>query len=258
MAAVAVDALEQEVTEETSLWRRCWFKSGKVWAECDSNGELIHRDQKVVFAYKKGDKRTYSTQVARLKPVEGSAAEEGAAVQPPDLSRGPGSGPRSKIRSGGAASEEIVGGSRSDVEDPGAIHLWSDGACSGNPGPAGAGTVLLWGDRCKEMSTWLGDGTNNVAELTAVLQGLEVLKAPVTRKLVIHTDSQYVIGVLVRGWKARANQDLIGELRTRLQDIPEVVWHWVRGHEGIELNERCDALARQAIERRKSTVETVP
>ena len=117
--------------------------------------------------------------------------------------------------------------------------------------------MLLWGDRSKEMSTWLGSSTNNVAELTAVLQGLEVLNSPVRRKLVIHTDSQYVIGVLVRGWKARANKELIAELRSRLEGLPKVVWHWVRGHEGVELNERCDALARLAIERRESTVETL-
>jgi len=247
------------MTELTSFWRRCWFKSGKVWAECDAAGQLISREEKVVFAYKKGDKRTYSTPAARLEPIAGGVAEEGDQAVMPGPSRGSPAAKNTRKKSGGRqASEEIVGGSQSDIVDPGAIHLWSDGACSGNPGPAGAGTVLLWGDRRKEMSTWLGDGTNNVAELVAVLQGLDSLKAPVKRKLVVHTDSQYVIGVLVRGWKARANQELIAELRERLEVIPKVVWHWVRGHEGVELNERCDALARQAIECRESTVEVIP
>ena len=63
---------------------------------------------------------------------------------------------------------------------------------------------------------------------------------------------------LVRGWKARANQELIAQMREHLARLPQVVWHWVRGHEGVELNERCDALAREAIERRSSTVETIP
>jgi ribonuclease HI len=220
---------------------------------------LISRSSKVVFAYKKGDSRTYSTGEDRLRPIEGGVAEEGAVALPPEPSRsGAAAGKGQAKRSSGKASEEVVGGTASDVSDPEAIHLWSDGACSGNPGPAGAGTVLLWGDRRREMSTWLGTGTNNVAELTAVLQGLEALRDPVRRKLVVHTDSQYVIGVLVRGWKARANQELIAQMREHLTRLPQVVWHWVRGHEGIELNERCDALAREAIERRASTVETIP
>ncbi len=244
---------------ETSFWRRSWFKSGKVWVECDSTGQPIDRDGKVVFAYKKGDKRTYTTALSRLRPVDGSTAEEGAAAIPPQPSRGNASKPSaaSPIGSGERSNDEIFGGSRADVENPAAIHLWSDGACSGNPGPAGAGTVLLFGDRRKEISTWLGEGTNNVAELVAVLQGLEALRLPVRRRLVVHTDSKYVIGVLARGWKARANGELVQQLREHLDGIGGVVWHWVRGHEGVELNERCDALARLAIERRESTVETL-
>jgi len=248
----------QAVSDETSFWRRCWFKNGKVWAECSSDGELVSSDEKVVFAYKKGDNRTYSTALSRLKPVDGSAAEEGGVVVPPAARSNGGAASTRSSRGEKKANEEIVGGDRSDLEDTDAIHLWSDGACSGNPGPAGAGTVLIFADRRKEMSTWLGDGTNNVAELTAVLQGITALNAPVRRKLVIHTDSQYVIGVMVRGWKARANQQLVEELRGHLQGISRVVWHWVRGHEGVELNERCDALAREAIERRASSVEVLP
>jgi len=244
---------------ESSFWRRSWFKNGKVWVECDSDGQPIDRDGKVVFAYKKGDKRTYTTALSRLRPVEGSVAEEGDVAIAPKPSQGAASRSRSVASASSVkrVDDEILGGSRADVENPAAIHLWSDGACSGNPGPAGAGTVLLFGDRRKEMSTWLGEGTNNVAELVAVLQGLEALRLPVRRKLVVHTDSQYVIGVLARGWKARANGELVQQLREHLEGISGVVWHWVRGHEGVELNERCDELARLAIERRESAVETL-
>jgi len=242
---------------ETSFWRRSWFKNGKVWVECDASGQPIERDGKVIFAYKKGDKRTYTTALTRLRPIDGSGAEEGEVAIPPQAAPRAANKPIASAakNSGKRGNDEIFGGSRVDVENPDAIHLWSDGACSGNPGPAGAGTVLLFGDRRKEMSTWLGEGTNNVAELVAVLQGLEALRVPVRRKLVVHTDSQYVIGVVARGWKARANEALVQKLRDHLDGIGGVVWHWVRGHEGIELNERCDALARQAIERRESTVE---
>ena len=91
-------------------------------------------------------------------------------------------------------------------------------------------------------------------ELFAVLQGIQALERPIERDLVIHTDSQYVIGVCAKGWKAKANKELISELRLSLKDASRIVWHWVRGHEGVALNERCDQLARDAISRRDSTV----
>ncbi len=114
--------------------------------------------------------------------------------------------------------------------------------------------MLLLGQAKTEWSTWLGQGTNNIAELVAVLQGVRALERPIEKTLVVHTDSQYVIGVCAKGWKAKANQDLIADLKSTLEDVPKVVWHWVRGHEGVELNERCDQLARDAISRRDSTL----
>ena len=245
---------------ESSFWRRSWFKNGKVWVECDESSQPIERDGKVIFAYKKGDQRTYSTALSRLRPIEGGSAEEGARAVPPSPSKAAGTKARASASTGGSkrGDDQIFGGSRADVENPESIHLWSDGACSGNPGPAGAGTVLLFGDRRKEMSTWLGEGTNNVAELVAVLQGFEAIRRPLRRGLVVHTDSQYVIGVLARGWKVRANEALVASMREQLNSLGPVVWHWVRGHEGVELNERCDALARAAIERRDSIVELLP
>ena len=82
---------------------------------------------------------------------------------------------------------------------------------------------------------------------------MRALPRPVTRTVVVHTDSQYSIGVLARSWKAKANQALIAEIRAELAPMPRVVWHWVRGHVGVDLNERCDELARLAIANRRST-----
>lgn len=133
------------------------------------------------------------------------------------------------------------------------VIIYTDGACSGNPGPAGAGTVLIIDGRQRELSTWLGEGTNNIAELVAVQQGIRALEQPVERTVVVHTDSQYSIGILAKAWKAKANPKLIAEIRRDLEPLPKIVWHWVRGHIGVELNERCDALAREAIATRRST-----
>ena len=251
---------------ELGWWVRCRFKAGKVWAEADEKGRPIERVGKVIFAYKKGYKRTYSTSADRLSVIEGGQHEQGAEAVAPSANPGGGAASRRPTKStagkagagkGKGKDEEFFGGTSAEASDPQAIHLWSDGACSGNPGPAGAGTVLLYGDHRREISTFLGEGTNNVAELWAVLQGLEALRQPVSRTLAVHTDSKYVIGVLARGWKGKANADLIARIRGRLAGLPRVIWHWVRGHEGVELNERCDLLARQAIESRSSKSEVV-
>jgi ribonuclease HI len=220
-------------------WTRAEFKDGEVWAECDSSGALRQRGGKVRIAYQVRARKFYSTFADRLKVVDPTTVEEWETAP---------------AKADGKASSSILGGSTADLDDPAHFHLWSDGACSGNPGPAGAGTVLIDGDERREWSTWLGEGTNNIAELVGVLQGLEGLPPGTDRTVVVHTDSQYSIGVLAKSWKAKANQELIGRIRAALAPLPRVVWHWVRGHEGVALNERCDELARQAIVRRASTV----
>lgn len=128
-----------------------------------------------------------------------------------------------------------------------AIVIYTDGACTGNPGPAGIGVVILDGTARRELSEYLGEGTNNIAELTAILRALEEIEpdAPAT----IHTDSQYAIGVLQKGWKAKANKELIADLRRAMETRP-VRLVYVRGHAGVPLNERADELARRAISER--------
>jgi len=240
--------MEVEGLLSTQYWRKVIFKGQEIWGECDHAGALLERSGKVRIAYKQGANKAYSTFKDRIKSVDSSSPEE--FFIPMAGSSSSGTSGKSKAK----ANSSIFGGVSADLEDPKHIHLWTDGACTGNPGPAGAGTVLLLGESKTEWSTWLGQGTNNIAELFAVLQGLEALERPIERDLVIHTDSQYVIGVCAKGWKAKANKELISELRLSLKDASRVVWHWVRGHEGVALNERCDQLARDAISRRDSTV----
>jgi ribonuclease HI len=103
---------------------------------------------------------------------------------------------------------------------------------------------------------YLGEATNNVAELTAILRAVEWLPAEAFG-IVVHTDSQYAIGVLQKGWRAKANQELV--LRTRHAiDARGARLVYVPGHRGVPLNERADALAREAIARRGSAVPKVP
>ena len=130
--------------------------------------------------------------------------------------------------------------------------VYADGACSGNPGPAGLGIVLIDRRGRRELSAYLGEGTNNIAELTAIMLAADAIEdkhAPVR----IHTDSQYAIGVLSKGWKAKANVALIEQVRAALAPFTDLELIYVRGHSGVVLNERADALAVQAVKTRQTT-----
>ncbi len=110
--------------------------------------------------------------------------------------------------------------------------------------------VLICGELRKEISEYLGLGTNNIAELTAIKRGLELVRDP-RRAVRVHADSSYSIGVLTLGWKAKANQALIGEIRQHMRRFTDLRMIKVPGHSGVPENERCDQLARDAITRGK-------
>ena len=133
--------------------------------------------------------------------------------------------------------------------------VWTDGACSGNPGPMGIGVVVIEGSWRHELGEYLGIGTNNIAELVAIERGLELAApriASVTRRVRVHSDSSYAIGLLDKGWKAKANQAVVARIRSLLSSFPAAVtFVKVAGHAGVPENERCDQLARRAVEQRR-------
>jgi ribonuclease HI len=137
------------------------------------------------------------------------------------------------------------------------IDIWTDGACSGNPGPGGWGAVLVWRGHEKEILGGEADTTNNRMELMAAIAALETLKRPTSVRL--HTDSQYVMKGLtqwIHGWKRNGwmtksgsevkNTDLWKRLDALCSSFP-VDWRWVKGHSGDPMNERADELARRGI-----------
>ena len=135
-----------------------------------------------------------------------------------------------------------------------AVQVWTDGACSGNPGPMGIGIVVVAGEKRREHGEYLGKGTNNVAELTAIRRGLEIASELVPgrdRPFRVYSDSSYAIGLLAQGWKAKANQALVTNLREFLRGFRRLRFVKVEGHAGVPENERCDLLARQAIARNR-------
>ena len=134
------------------------------------------------------------------------------------------------------------------------VTVYTDGACSGNPGPGGWGAILMYRQHKKELSGGERQTTNNRMELTGVISALAALKEPCVVEL--YSDSKYVLDALekgwARGWKARGwvksdkkpalNPDLWDEL-LRLTDIHSLRYHWVKGHAENEYNNRCDQLA---------------
>lgn len=127
-----------------------------------------------------------------------------------------------------------------------AIHVWTDGGANPNPGPAGIGVVIVDGESKKELSEFLGHGTNQIAELTAILRGLEEI-GDRKRPVVVYSDSAYSIGLLTQNWKAKANVELVARLRAMCQQFTDLRFVKVAGHAGIALNERVDQLAGAAI-----------
>lgn len=134
------------------------------------------------------------------------------------------------------------------------IEIYTDGACSGNPGPGGWGAVLRYNGREREISGGEGQTTNNRMELIAVISALECLKEPCIVEL--YSDSKYVIDALSKGWavswrrkgwiKSDKKPALNADLWERLLDLAslhELHCHWVKGHAENEYNNRCDALA---------------
>jgi ribonuclease HI len=143
------------------------------------------------------------------------------------------------------------------------VDIFTDGACSGNPGPGGWGALLRIDAKEKELSGYEPATTNNRMELMAVIEALRALKRPVTAR--VHTDSQYVqkgISEWIHGWKKRGwltadkkpvkNADLWQALDAA-RSGHAIEWLWVRGHAGHVENERVDALARRAIENKGGT-----
>lgn len=138
------------------------------------------------------------------------------------------------------------------------IIVYTDGACSGNPGPGGWGAVLMYGGHQKEISGYQAETTNNRMELTAAIEALNSLKEPCT--VTLHSDSAYLINAFKQNWLGKwqqngwrnsqkqpvENQNLWQEL-LRLADKHQITWVKVKGHADNEYNNRCDELARAEI-----------
>jgi ribonuclease HI len=213
-------------------WHPHKLRDADVWAKTDARGELVtDAEGRVEIVYKAANgAKVYRAAARNLVKLPGPPVELEAGEPAPPKGAAAGAGktaPLGRIPAG-------------------AIAVWTDGACTGNPGPAGLGVVVIEGAERTELSEYLGDATNNIAELTAIERGLEVVKDR-ARPIYVHSDSAYAIGLLSKNWKAKANVDLVARIRALVAQFPDLHWVKVPGHAGVPENERCDQLARDAI-----------
>ena len=200
-------------------WKRMRFKKNKVWLAVDPSGSPLEENGKVLIKYQLDQTHEYWVRKSSVKPLD----SDPVAVQ--------------------KAGKNRPAAQNGDRER---ILIFTDGASSGNPGPAGIGVVLRFGSHKKEISEYIGPATNNIAELRAIQAGLLAVKKtdlPVR----LFTDSSYAYGVLALGWKAKANSEMVQSIKKTLKKFKNLEIVKVKGHAGDKGNERADFLATSAI-----------
>lgn len=213
------------VDDAGTAWIRMRFKKNKVWVEVDADHVPVLRDGRARIKYQLDQPYEYRVKRQDLRTLEERPA---AAPQPRPLPRAERAEPPSE-----PAADRVV-------------YIYTDGASSGNPGPAGIGVVLKYGAQRKEISAFIGRATNNIAELLAIQTGLAAVRnkrLPVR----VHTDSSYAFGVLSLNWKPKKNTDIILAIRKQMAAFSDLRLIKVRGHRGVVENERADELATSAI-----------
>lgn len=221
-------------------WKRFQFKDQVVFARVLADGKPIVRNGLVEIRYRLGATKSYRGSRDTLVEIEGEGLVEDSEM-----------GGTTAASAAATAIRETP----TKPADAETIVLYTDGACSGNPGPAGIG-VFMKHPACElELSEYIGSATNNIAELTAILRGLEKIDAADReRDIHLYTDSGWSLGVLIGGWKAKANLELIAQIKDKMQHLPNLQLLKVRGHAGDPGNEMADYLATMAV-RRESSLE---
>ncbi len=243
-------------------WVRATLRGKAVMARALPSGLLDAQDGRVEIRYNPRDGRMYRAMAGNLAVVDPTLLDDSYCGPAAPVGKPKPEGERETGRSArDPAAAKAARKTRSAAEVParapeGVSEAWTDGACSGNPGPAGLGVVLFHAGQRTELSEYLGTATNNIAELTAILRALEMVEPE--HPLIIRTDSQYSIGVLQKGWKAKANTELVGKVKKALADRPSTKLAYTPGHAGVSLNERADQLATGAVSARKTVRNTYP
>lgn len=207
------------------------FKNNKVWLALNRDGSTKTKNGKVLIKYQIDQDYEYWVHEKSVKAIDPQSLQKAA--------------PRNSKKNKSIKSD-VDSFDKDNLND--VICIYTDGACSGNPGPAGIGVVLKFGPHEKEISEYIGTGTNNIAELTAIKRGLEQVKK---KQLAVRvfTDSSYCFGLLTQNWKPKKNQELVASIRRLMSGFTDLEFIKVKGHSGHEENEKADRLAVSAIEK---------
>jgi len=223
-------------------WRHARLRDSRVLVRCEADGAPRAEGGRVEIRYRPRDGRPYRAAQGNLELLDdGVILPDDHCVEASAPAGEPARRKRSKAPAEvptEAQGEELI--------------AYADGACSGNPGPAGLGVVMLSREGRRELSEFIGTATNNIAELMAILRVLEAVD-DTSRPVRVFTDSGYSIGVLQKGWKAKANVDLVRTVRAALARMGDAELFHVPGHAGVPLNERADELAREAVRSASTT-----
>jgi len=194
------------------------FKGMKVWLYVDDDQQSVVHDNKVLIKYQLDQEHEYWVRKEAVEPIDPARLKKPLARK----------------------------GLRPDHPfPPKTIVAYTDGASSGNPGPAGIGILLRFGSKEREISKHIGITTNNVAELMAIKTALKAIR---TTQIPVRlcTDSQYCFGLLSLGWKAKRNEKLVADIKKLMERFKDLRILKIAAHAGIDDNERADRLAREA------------
>ncbi len=213
------------------------FKGCKVYAQVDEGGNLLTHNGLVEIKYQLDQDRKYLARASSVKEIDETFLD--------------------KIKKERKKEKEVI---KKKLPPPSLkknhddyIKVFTDGACEGNPGPAGIGIILQYRNHQKEISRYIGQGTNNIAELTAIKFALREIKSSDV-PIYLYIDSDYCYKILSGSWKPKKNQKLIEEIKKEMVRFSCLNIIKVEAHKGIEGNERADCLARAAIKKKEKNV----
>jgi ribonuclease HI len=227
------------MTSDNINWKRMVFKKNKVWVATDRDQNPILKNGKVRIKYQLDQDYEYWVHFKNINPIDSLQRKKKTEKKEKSTQK-------SLKKKGKKTQSHIQSLTKTPCDD--VITIYTDGASAGNPGPSGIGVVLRFGKHEKEISRYIGIATNNMAELEAIRSGLTAVKdsnLPVR----IFTDSSYAYGVLTQGWKAKKNRDIIDSIKKILPKFHDLKFIKVKGHGGIEGNEKADFLATSAIKK---------
>ena len=211
-----------------------WFKTNKVWMAADKHGKPIAKDDKVLIKYQLKQDYEYWVNKKNVVPIDSPQAKTKLTTKSKSSKK---KWPKNK---------QTTAWSENSYE--GKICVFTDGASAGNPGPSGIGVWLKFGEHEKEISKFIGNATNNIAELKAIQAGLSAIKhkdIPVR----LFTDSSYAYGLLVQKWKARKNQQIVETIKSMMSKFKDLKIIKIKGHSGNPGNEKADFLATSVIKK---------